>query len=81
MALLLKRVNILLALIIISLSLGLIKFKNQLPLQNQNTFNVDAIVVLTGGRGERIIEGYNQIDNSKEKNFSFQVSIIHLTQR
>ena len=55
MALLLKRVNILLALIIISLSLGLIKFKNQLPLQNQNTFNVDAIVVLTGGRGERII--------------------------
>ena len=67
MALLLKRVNILLALIIISLSLGLIKFKNQLPLQNQNTFNVDAIVVLTGGRGERIIEGYNQIDNSKEK--------------
>ena len=67
MALLLKRVNIILALIIISLSLGLIKFKNQLPQQNQESFNVDAIVVLTGGRGERIIEGYNQINNSKEK--------------
>ena len=67
MALLLKRVNIILALIIISLSLGLIKFKNQLPHQGQSSFNVDAIVVLTGGRGERIIEGYNQINNSKEK--------------
>ena len=67
MALLLKRVNIILALIIISLSLGLIKFKNQLPQENQEYFNVDAIVVLTGGRGERIIEGYNQINNSKEK--------------
>ena len=67
MVLLLKRVNILLALIIISLSFGLIKFKNQLPLQNQNTFNVDAIVVLTGGKGERIIEGYNQIENSNQR--------------
>ena len=67
MALILKRVNIILALIFLSLSLGLIKFKNQLPQQNDSSFNVDAIVVLTGGRGERIIEGYNQIDNSKEK--------------
>ena len=53
-------------------SLGLIKFKNQLPQQNQESFNVDAIVVLTGGRGERIIEGYNQINNSKEKIIYFR---------
>ena len=67
MALLLKRVNIILALILISLILGLIKFKNQLPNEKIKSFNVDAIVVLTGGRGERIKEGYSQINNSRQK--------------
>ena len=67
MALFLKRVNIVLALILVFLCLGLIKFKNQLPQQTTKTFNVDAIVVLTGGRGERIKEGYNQIRYSNEK--------------
>ena len=38
-----------------------------LPDQNISNFNVDAIVVLTGGKGERIIEGYNQIENSKQR--------------
>tara|TARA_Y100000996_G_scaffold400157_1_gene369881 strand:- start:3091 stop:3657 length:567 start_codon:yes stop_codon:yes gene_type:complete len=67
MALFLKRVNIILAIILFFLGLGLIKFKNQLPQQSIKSFNVDAIVVLTGGRGERIKEGYNQINNSKER--------------
>ena len=67
MILFLKRINILLALILLSLALGLVKFKNNLPDQNISNFNVDAIVVLTGGKGERIIEGYNQIENSKQK--------------
>jgi uncharacterized SAM-binding protein YcdF (DUF218 family) len=67
MILFLKRINIILALILLSLALGLVKFKNNLPDQNISNFNVDAIVVLTGGKGERIIEGYNQIENSKQK--------------
>src|SRR6056300_262252 len=67
MILFLKRINILLALILLSLALGLVKFKNNLPDQNINNFNVDAIVVLTGGKGERIIEGYDQIENSKQR--------------
>jgi len=66
MAQFLKRANIVLALILVFLCFGLIKFKNQLPQQTTKSFNVDAIVVLTGGRGERIKEGYNQIKNSKE---------------
>ena len=67
MILFLKRINIILALILLSLALGIVKFKNNLPNQKISNFNVDAIVVLTGGKGERIIEGYNQINNSKEK--------------
>mgnify|MGYP001336837971 CR=1 FL=1 len=65
MILFLKRINILLALILLSLALGIVKFKNNLPNQKISNFDVDAIVVLTGGKGERIIEGYNQIENSK----------------
>ena len=55
MILFLKRINILLALILLSLALGIVKFKNNLPNQKISNFNVDAIVVLTGGKGERII--------------------------
>ena len=67
MILFLKRINILLALILLSLALGIVKFKNNLPNQKISNFDVDAIVVLTGGKGERIIEGYNQIENSNQK--------------
>ena len=55
MILFLKRINILLALILLSLALGIVKFKNNLPNQKISNFDVDAIVVLTGGKGERII--------------------------
>jgi hypothetical protein len=48
MILFLKRINILLAFILLSLALGIVKFKNNLPDQNISNFNVDAIVVLTG---------------------------------
>ena len=64
---LLKRLNIIIALILLFLALGIIKFKNNLSYEQVNNFNVDAIVVLTGGKGERIIEGYNQIKNSKQE--------------
>ena len=67
MILFLKRINILLALILLSLALGIVKFKNNLPNQKISNFDVDAIVVLTGGKGERIIEGYRQIENSNQK--------------
>ena len=66
MILFLKRLNIIILLILIFISLGLIKFKNNLPHLKTENYNVDAIVVLTGGKGERIIEGYNQINNSKK---------------
>ena len=69
MILFLKRINILLALILLSLALGIVKFKNNLPNQKISNFDVDAIVVLTGGKGERIIEGYRQIENSNQKTF------------
>ena len=72
MILFLKRINILLALILLSLALGIVKFKNNLPNQKISNFDVDAIVVLTGGKGERIIEGYNQIENSNQKTFYFR---------
>ena len=64
MILFFKRLNIILALILIFVGLGLIKFKNNLPYLTTGAFNVDAIVVITGGKGERIKEGYNQIKNS-----------------
>ena len=64
MILFFKRLNIILALILIFVGLGLIKFKNNLPYLTTGAFNVDAIVVITGGKGERIKEGYSQIKNS-----------------
>ena len=48
---LLKRLNIIIALILLFLALGIIKFKNNLSYEQVNNFNVDAIVVLTGGKG------------------------------
>ena len=66
MIIFLKRVNIIIALILLFLTLGLIKFKNNISLDTVSSFNVDAIVVLTGGKGERIIEGYNQIEKSNQ---------------
>ena len=54
MILFFKRLNIILALILIFVGLGLIKFKNNLPYLTTGAFNVDAIVVITGGKGERI---------------------------
>ena len=46
MILLLKRLNILIALIFLFLTLGIIKFKNNLSHDKAQNFNVDAIVVL-----------------------------------
>ena len=46
MIIFLKRVNIIIALILLFLSLGLIKFKNNLSHDPVSKFNVDAIVVL-----------------------------------
>ena len=48
MIIFLKRVNIIIALILLFLTLGLIKFKNNLSHGPVTNFNVDAIVVLTG---------------------------------
>ena len=48
MIIFLKRVNIIIALILLFLTLGLIKFKNNLSHDPVSNFNVDAIVVLTG---------------------------------
>ena len=62
---LLKRLNIIIALILLFLALGIIKFKNNLSYEQVNNFNVDAIVVLTGGKGERIIEGLSLIHISE----------------
>ena len=50
MIIFLKRVNIIIALILLFLTLGLIKFKNNLSHDPVSNFNVDAIVVLTGGK-------------------------------
>ena len=66
MIIFLKRVNIIIALILLFLTIGLIKFKNNLSQDTASSFDVDAIVVLTGGKGERIIEGYNQIEKSNQ---------------
>ena len=66
MIIFLKRVNIIIALILLFLTLGLIKFKSNLSIKSAGNFNVDAIVVLAGGRGERIIEGYKQIEKSNQ---------------
>tara|TARA_B100000965_G_scaffold396723_1_gene412074 strand:- start:1542 stop:2108 length:567 start_codon:yes stop_codon:yes gene_type:complete len=66
MILFLKRLNIIIALILIFIALGLIKFKNNLTYLKTESYNVDAIVVLTGGKGERIKEGYNHVKNSKQ---------------
>ena len=88
MILFLKRINILLALILLSLALGIVKFKNNLPNQKISNFDVDAIVVLTGGKGERIIEGYRQIENSNQKKlfisgvdntFNSEVVLVNIT--
>ena len=45
MILFLKRINIIIALIIIFITLGLIKFKNNLSYLKTENFNVDAVVV------------------------------------
>jgi len=65
-----KRINFFILIIIVSLILGLIKFKNSIPETPLNLVSSDAVIVLTGDRGKRIEKGYHLIgDTNYEKMF------------
>ena len=59
-----KRFNFVLLIIIISLTLGLINFKNSIPDKPLNLKSSDAVIVLTGDRGKRIEKGYELINKT-----------------
>ena len=81
MIIFLKRVNIIIALILLFLTLGLIKFKNNLSHGSVSNFNVDAVVVLTGGKVRELLRAINKLKNLIKISCLFLVLIIPLIQK
>ncbi len=62
-----KRINFFILIVIISATLGLIKFKSSIPKTPLNLNSSDAVIVLTGDRGKRIEKGYHLISRTNDE--------------